>query len=428
MVDEQRGRHHVHQGRPSAYVADLLVGAILSPDDDVQQACRDRAAEVLSITGGPARIDFQRFGQRTDVALANPSLIAGLLNSRNENGMWAFDADRMGTGPFEGVDYRDLGPHEAIEVGTTAQRAYQVLKYARIAGDRKAYELMLPTLERMSTFRVPRAAQVWEVPVHTPDVLAASNAMDAYLEAYRFSGDRRWLDEAVLWARRGLPFIYLWDDPEQPFLVGASIPVFGATWYQGSWFGRPVQWNGLCYADSLLRLAEYDQHRDWRKLAEAIIRSAIHQQDQQGENVALWPDNLSAIDGEKCAWVFAPRQIIQNILKFTHRDEDPATVIMGEGANRLHISSTATLSEIRWDGRSLELVAAYPVGEQGCIVISNVTRPSRVVVAGREVSERMDVELSDAPGWRYDPANGFLTIRITQSGPANVIVQGGCIS
>ncbi len=412
------------KGRPPSYVADLLIGAIESPDAAVRQACRDRAAEVSRITGGPDRIDFQRFGGRADLALANPTQIAGLLSSRKSNHMWAFDADRVGTGVFEGVDYRDLGPHEAFELGTTAQNAYLVLRYARIAGDRKAYNEMLPTLERMQAFRVPRAAQVWEVPVHTPDVLAASNAMDAFLEAYRFSGDPQWLEEAVLWARRGLPFIYLWDDPQQPFLVGASIPVFGATWYQGSWFGRPVQWNGLCYANSLLRLAEYDQRRDWRKLAETITRSAIHQQDQQGENVALWPDNLSAIDGEKCAWMFAPRQIISNILKLTDRDEDPATVILGEGNDRVHMTSTARLTRATWDGQELQFVAEFPSGEQGCVVVSNVARPSGVTLDGGEIAERSDVELSDDPGWRYDGANGFLTIRIARSGECQVAVLG----
>ena len=65
----------------------------------------------------------------------------------------------------------------------------------------------------MEQFRVPRAAQVWEVPVHTPDILAAADAVDAYVEAYRFSRDPRWLRDAVTWARRGLPFVYFWDDP-----------------------------------------------------------------------------------------------------------------------------------------------------------------------------------------------------------------------
>jgi hypothetical protein len=411
------------KGRPSAYIADLLIGELLAPTESVRQACRERAAEVLSLVGGTGRIDWQRFGSRVDIAFANPGLIAGLLQSRDENGMWAFDADRIGQGPFEGVDYRDLGPHQAIELGTTAINAYQVLRYARIAGDRKAYTLMLPTLERMARFRVPRAAQVWEVPVHTPDVLAASNAMDAFLEAYRFSGDRRWLAEAVRQARHGLPFIYLWDDPQQPFLVGASIPVLGATWYQGSWFGRPVQWNGLCYANSLLRLAEYDDSRDWRKLAETIIRSAIQQQDQTGNNTALWPDNLSAMNGEKCAWVFAPRQIVQNVLKLIGRDEDPATLIVNHGADRLHITSTARLASAQWDGHSLAFVAAFPDGEQGCVLVANVARPSSVAIDGVAVAEREDAETAADPGWRYDTTNAFLTIRVTRSGEVTINVD-----
>ncbi len=412
------------KGRPTAYVADLLVGALLAPTESVREACRARAAELSSLIGGLPRIDVQRFGTRFDLSLANSGPIARLLRSRNADGMWAFDADQIGHGPFEGVDYRDLGPHQAVELGTTAAHAYQVLRYARIMGDQKIYTLMVPTLERMAQFRVPRAAQVWEVPVHTPDILAASNALDAFIEAYRLSGDARWLHEAVLQARRGLPFVYLWDDPAQPYLVGASIPVFGATWYQGSWFGRPVQWNGLCYANSLLRLAEYDDSRDWRKLAEVIIRSAIHQQAQAGDDAALWPDNISAINGEKCPWVFAPRQIIQNILKLIGRDEDPATWIVRRGDDRLHITSTARVASAEWRDDELAFSAAFPDGEQGCVLVANVTRPSAVTIDGAAVAERGDVETASGAGWRYDSPNGFLTIRVPHSGPVSIHVAG----
>jgi len=54
-------------------------------------------------------------------------------------------------------------------------------------------------------------------------VLAAADAIDAFLEAWQLSGDRRWLVDAVVWARRGLPFIYLWHDPERPFIAGALV-------------------------------------------------------------------------------------------------------------------------------------------------------------------------------------------------------------
>jgi hypothetical protein len=414
-----------HQGRPRSFVADLLLGEILSPSEEVRRACRARAEEVLALIGGEARIDAQRFPGRADLAMANPARIAGLLATRGDDGAWRFDADQQHTsGPFVGKDYHELGPDEAVEVGTCARRAFEVLNYARIAGDREAYEAMQKTLVLMESFRVPRAAQVWEVPVHTPDVLAAADAVDAYVEAYRFSGNDRWLRDAVTWARRGLPFIYLWDDPEKPFLVGASIPVFGATWYQGSWFGRPVQWNGLRYANALLKLSEHDDSYPWRKIAEAIVRSAIYQQDTEGENVALWPDNISAIDSTKCPWVFAPRQIIRNVLKLIGRDEDPGTVILGEGERRLHVSATAEISEAAWDGGKLRFRATYPRGEEGVVLVANVARPKAVLLDGKAVAERQDVESGPEPGWRYDAANAYLSIRIARDGESGVEVQG----
>ena len=136
--------------------------------------------------------DAQRFRGRADLSMANPAAAASLLAGRDEDGAWRFDADqRHTTGPFVGKDYHELGPDNAVELGTCARKAYEVLNYARIAGDPTAYEAMRKTLGLMESFRVPRAAQVWEVPVHTPDVLAAADAVDAYVEAYRFSRDER---------------------------------------------------------------------------------------------------------------------------------------------------------------------------------------------------------------------------------------------
>jgi len=414
-----------NQGRPRSFVADLLLGEILSPSEEVRRACRARADEVLALIGGEPRIDAQRFPGRADLAMANPGRAAGILATRGEDGAWRFDADQQHTtGPFVGKDYHELGPDDAVEVGTCARRAFEVLNYARIAGDREAYDAMEKTLLLMESFRVPRAAQVWEVPVHTPDVLAAADAVDAYVEAYRFRGNERWLRDAVTWARRGLPFIYLWDDPEKPFLVGGSIPVFGATWFQGSWFGRPVQWNGLRYANALLKLSEYDESYPWRKIAEAVIRSAIHQQDLDGENVALWPDNVSAIDCKKCPWVFSPRQIIRNVLKLTGRDEDPATVILGEGEKRLHVSATARISEPSWEGDTLRFRATYPRGDQGVVLVANAARPKAVLLDGKPIPERENIESGPEPGWRYDVGNAYLSVRIAREGESRVEVQG----
>ena len=422
-----------HKDRPPAYAADVLVGALLSPDPEVRAQCRALAERVGRLLGAEPRLEALRFPGRFDLAVANPFSAASLLQSQGKDGAWRFDADLQAGPPFVGMDYYELGPDDAVEVGTCARKAYEVLRYARVAGDAEAYRRVLPTLELMERFQVPRAAQVWEVPVHTPDILAAADAADAFIEAYRFSGDRRWLADAITWARRGLPFVYLWQDSEKPFLLGASIPVFGATWYQGSWFGRPVQWNGLRYAEALLKLADYDHSLPWRHVAELLIRSAIHQQDASGENVALWPDNISAVDGTKCPWVFAPRMIVQGILHLLGRDEEPATAIAGEAPRRVHLTATVPLGKVSWDGRTCAFQAAVPAGQDGLLLVSNVSRPARVSVAPvqgsgagpeQNLPERDMPEKGSQPGWRYDSAWGFLVVRLPGQGTWHVRIEG----
>lgn len=412
------------KGLPRSYVADLLVGELLCPDREVRRQCRARADEVLKILGGPARLDAQRFPGRLDAGLANPAEAAGLLTARGKDGAWRFDADQEGTGPFVGMDYHELGPDNAAELGTCAARAKAILRYARITGDWEAYRQTVKTLEFMEQFRVPRAAQVWEVPVHSPDILAAAEAVEAYLEAYRFSGEKRWLRDAVTWARRGLPFVYLWEDPQKPFLVGASIPVFGASWMQYSWFGRPVQWNGLRYAEALLDLAEHDQSYPWRQLATALTHSAIHQQEQGGENVALWPDSIGAVKGDKSGWIFAPRMILTNILKLMGRGEEIRTTIVGSGERRLHLSANAALREAKWDGSVCTFRITYPAGEQGTAVVFNVARPRAVLLDGKTLSQRPNLEEGTEPGWRYDPAIACLSVRVPKDGPSEVRLEG----
>jgi len=411
------------KGSPRAYVADLLLGELLSPDAAVRRQCRVRAEEVLARIGGEARLDAQRLFGRADLAMANPAHAAAIVSAMGEDGAWRFDADLQAGPPFEDMDYHELGPDNAVEVGTCAHRAFQVLRFARIAGDQDAYESVQKTLELMESFRVPRAAQVWEVPVHTPDILAAADAVDAYLEAYQFSGQKRWLQDAVRWARRGLPFVYLWNDPEKPFLLGASIPVFGASWHQWSWFGRPVQWNGLRYANALLKLAEHDRSYPWRQIAETIVRSAIHQQDANGPNVALWPDSISALDGHKAGWVFAPRQILGCVLRLMGRDEEPQTVIVGQNQRRLHLTATAKIAEAAWDAERLSFKVTYPPGEQGVVLVSNVARPSRVLLDGRPIAERAQVEQGNEPGWRYDEGYAYLSIRVAREGKCALCVE-----
>ena len=147
------------------------------------------------------------------------------------------------------------------------------------AGDRALIDTGLGQLRALAKFRhtVPRGAQTWEVPLHTPDILASAYLVLAHLRGYQLTGDPDLLEQARYWAWTGVPFVYL--TPPVPDAVGlyATIPVFGATQWVGPWFGRPVQWCGLVYAEALHQLARLDPASPWQQIADGIAASGTQQ-------------------------------------------------------------------------------------------------------------------------------------------------------
>jgi hypothetical protein len=179
--------------------------------------------------------------------------------------------------------------------GMTAQAVAAVLEAAAFCGDRELVAAGLARLRAMEKFRnsVPRGAQTWEVPLHTPDILASALLVRAFTLGYQLTGDRNLLDHAVHWAWTGVPFVYLVNPTGQPVGPYSTIAVLGATnWEAPVWFGRPVQWCGMVYADALYRLAPHDPAGPWASLAGGITAAALQhtwRADDPGR-VGLLPD------------------------------------------------------------------------------------------------------------------------------------------
>lgn len=404
------------------YVYDLHKALLLVPGSADAQAWRRLIDTVLPNVRTPQADDLQfEYGDPANSLSFLRARALELMQSQNADGSWGFNADRRDQGVFKGYDYHLLGPPDAVELGTCARNAYEILRYARISGSREAYRAGAKTLEFMRRFTVPRAAQVWEVPVHTPDILAASDAVDAYVEGYWFSGDERWLAEARRWARAGLPFVYVWNAEGKPWMRYGSIPVFGATWYMGSWFGNIVQWNGLRYAYALLKLCEADKTAPplWRQVALGITRCAMYQQSTTGKNLALWPDSYHTVTNVRAAWDFPPRLILKNVYHFLGHEEEPRTLRLPSG---ICISSRAAQIQASESEGSLRIVLRHPQGESGSVLVSGVTRPSSVALNGQGLpeTERFVRESS----WRYSQMHRALVIRVNTDAEAAIEIHG----
>ena len=330
------------------------------------------------------------------------------IATQKRDGSWRFEPDEK---------RRSLGRFGDSEIGVCARPALDLLRYARITGDRKGLAAGLKALKYMDRFAIPRGAQSWECPLYEPDILAAGYAVPAYVEAYRLTGDPRLLARASYWAKAGLPFLYAWHRPDTPGMAYASIPVFGTTFYTHSWLGVPVQWNGLVYAYGLQHLAPYDASLPWKQIAEGITVSGTWQQiaDEgklKGTYCDGWYEHLTDKRG---AWI-NPEDIIVNLFALMGFDPDVSTAIVPDPIAdptpqlRVHISSGARVSDARPGRDSVSFRLSYVVGEISHTPVAGIRRPSRVTVDKQMIPPG---DLSSAgTAWQYDAEHHWLTLKV----------------
>ncbi len=155
----------------------------------------------------------------------------------------------------------------------------RILESATLSADKELIGEALELLDKQTALyadTVPRGAQTWEVPLHTPDILASAHMVKAYTLGYIISGKQKYLEQARYWAWTGVPFIYLYSPTPGEVGPYATIPVLGATnWKAPLWIGLPVQWCGLVYSSALHLLSEYDPKSSWQKIAKGITIAGL---------------------------------------------------------------------------------------------------------------------------------------------------------
>lgn len=150
-------------------------------------------------------------------------------------------------------------------------------------------------LEFCMPLRRPEGGDFWETPLHSPNLLAAGHAANAYYLAYRIFGDVRYRDKAVHWIRCLLPFTHLWQPDDIAMLYNTKPCLCASDWYFANWVRDHVQWEVLeTFAQSIsfdIRWHEVDTEIDWRRYHAGVTAAALRWMiDHHEEN---WlPHNL----------------------------------------------------------------------------------------------------------------------------------------
>lgn len=288
-------------------------------------ALLDAAAGALSVV--PARNYFHSaighvrapvaplvFGAVHEAAEEARQVALGQLRRFEPDGSVRYRAGSKGT------DYGRT--HFAPDAnGLTAKVVATLLEAAAFCGDRELIAEAITKLRALEKFEhtVPRGAQTWEIPLHTPDILASAYLVRAFTLGFELTGERTFLDQALYWAWTGVPFAYLVNPTGQPVGPWSTIAVLGATnWKAPVWFGRPVQWCGMVYADALHKLARHDAAGPWQRIADGITGAGLQHtwRADDAERVGLLPDFFELREQTRAGPAINPGTVGASAIRF----------------------------------------------------------------------------------------------------------------
>jgi hypothetical protein len=394
---------------------------------ELQQRARDqvrRGVQRARLSGaGPENPQYQavvphialalHYGLLTESLTGTELQVRELITTQAADGSWPWTRELIQHAGYDTDERRTVMGGTDSSTGLTADRAHQVLHWARITGDPVARDAGLRAVAWCNAQTRPEGAQTWELHLHVPDILAVPYLIDCNLDAFALTHDETYLAEADRWAWTGLPFTYLWRAYYRPIMAYCTVPVFGVTFHDvQSWFGVDVHWNGLVYADALLRLAATGGGERWRNLAVGIVACGMHQQPTEGPWLGMYPDAFSLVRGEEeYTWWLNPNLIGLNTFELAGLplDHEPRLVTR-DGGESVHVTSAAEVHHASWQADTLQLTLAYPIGEASRTLIARVDRPAWVRVNDDEVSEAGALDDVET-GWQWLPNLGMLIVK-----------------
>ncbi len=411
---------------PSMNVAlAVLASAPLLKDRHLAARAERIARDVLAAHAERPLAVALRLGQLDAALKAERARAEARIKAQNADGSWSFVPSETAEGGLAALqappEPGEIAPAGHKSQGYTAGEVAPLIDHVLLTGDESAWQAALKGLADLDRYTIPTVYRQEECPP-APSLHGSYLALRSYLGAYRLTGERKYLDRAVYWARTGLPFIYLWSlpprqvtaaqvhteqklnppgdalyrDARRDVMLYGGLYGYGSSQFSHHWFGLLVQWIPLVYAQDLIVLAEYDSGFPWKKVAEGILASAAAQSFDKDPYTGLLPDAFSLDSWTPSGPAFSPAKLLDAVLR--HHDgwsPLPRTVIVRHGGLRCHLTSSSRPGDVKLDGRTLTFSLSDPLWTHVRVIVAGIGDHPAMWVDGREWPRADDLESQD---------------------------------
>ena len=324
------------------------------------------------------------------LARKDADLKSGNITLANGKRIWKPQPGKPDYGETLGADHCN---------GYTAMALDGLLSAATWSGDEVEIAKALAIVDKATALyhgTVPRGAQPWEMPLHTPDIMASAHLVRIYTLAYLLKPDPAYLREARHWAYGGLSMVYLIPPPfdfgadAKPVGQYATCAVMGATrWVAPNWIGRPVQWCGLVYSAALWDLARIEPdvkaRAFWRRLATGITVSGARQNHTADEPrfVGLLPDSWNLEHQSRYPIPINPGTVQENFAEYVKMPfYSLRALARADGGVPALVHAAGDVEALAPEKGMLRCrVTAWPQTPSK-VVMTRVAKPQRVLFAG----------------------------------------------
>ncbi len=331
--------------------------------------------------------------------------------------------------------------------GITAAALAWLTSYVLITHDAGVFRACVHGFEDLDQYIVPYCFYSEECP-RAVSLHGSQAGLRACLNAYRVTNDRKWLDKAVFWAKSGMQFIYLWSLPPRETKTGhihsnnpallagsdlytdtvrapmlyASLYGYGSSQFQHHWFGLPVQWIGLAFADDIWDLARHDQSLDWLRVADGLCNSCLWMTFDKAPYMGFYPDAFSLITWAPSGPAITPANLLRTFLRCKYDMDDERTVIVREEDRSFHLTAAARIGDEAVRDGVLSFTLDDPGWTHCRAIVTDLPEDALICVDDSELARVQALEESEE-GW-VRSANKLVILKVRQgSAPRRVTIK-----